>query len=844
VCQVEHFFYEGGVSNKVNLLICLGEHEFFMMSVDMKEFKGEVSYPHILRVIKQLSGSTPEDVIVLELSEDRKDHIPAKVTFATPSKDKLLKHLKCYWQADYMFRLGIVRTLHIEEEVINMKGHRAAMNKIDIPKPFLRTYPHYKEVGIGSYGFFIPNGLQLTDKAYGTLQGTVIIDQNDASMNFQMSMNFVAEEERLVDAPQRSLKFKADLSLESYVDQQEYWVLRNEPYIKGLNLRQDIAAWQGWLVKAVTPTQFLIVIYLRRKFIPPLLETSQDIMIRGRANLDKDPEELLRKITDSIFSTQMLVNPYGKVIQAKANGLLMSEETANFLQSMRPIPFRPEPTMEKWAFLFVYSLAFLIKEYTDGANEMLAVTKMLDKLDYIKNSKPNVEVGRPFSSFIQDPMNAANMLCGLYPSQVDNETSEGEGRVVNALEKAIWDAKVARYLGYCVDGGLLFSRLTMADITGAIVSGAVRDAGVQETIKVALNFMLNIRQHNKIIEQTDLAQQIKLITDPQTDSQVCYMFNEKIMIAYMEQEYLQRELDFNGQSDRYLTFLEQLLTSGSNDLKAAACREVIRLSQGRAEESPLKASIGSLLNIYKRNDYMLATLAAFALVNLSRSGKEIKEQLFEAKDLLLEKLKSKEQMLLAQTIKIFNNIVTNQTYRVSLKDTLPLAVIKLMSPPQVDEENSPVIALVSTPVPVIDACMELLSVLTKDAKIRTLIIRDEEYFNPILHLLKTKPDCEIQVIGFIQKLCIKSVQARQLIYDKCIDHLIGRLSKLSIFSAKQSGRFVLQLISLLMENIPELKQKLNDANALAKLQKIIANIPNTDSGSAHYAKKIGYTLSN
>mmetsp|Transcript_23834 Transcript_23834/g.42204 ORF Transcript_23834/g.42204 Transcript_23834/m.42204 type:complete len:852 (+) Transcript_23834:5209-7764(+) len=830
VCQVEHYFVEGeGASVKEDLLICLGEHEFFMMTTDMKTYRGEVSYPHILRVIRQQSGEIPADAILLELSEDRKDHIPARCIFVTPSKDKLLKHLKCYWQADYMFRLGTIRTLYVEEEKIDMRRHKSSLKTLDIPRPFLRPYQYHNSFVIGNYGFYKWATLDLKEPAYGGFKGPIQPEVNDASFVLNVSMNFFVEEERLVDAHQASLKYKADAAIEKMVGEADYWMELNEPYIKGCNLRQDISSWSGWWVKVKTGEETIIVIFMRRKYIPPLMESSQDIMISMRS--DKDPEKFIRMTADSVYSNQLLVNPYEKVIQAKVNALLMSEETASFLQSIRPHGFRPEQTIEKWAFVFLYSLAFNIKNNSSGdcVAEMEKVMKLLDVHRYIAECKTGID-NTDFFEFIKKPMNAANKLCDLYTlPETEGESEEN----AKEAEKAIWDSKVARYLGYCVDGGLLFSRLVLADITGAVVSGAMNSIIAQDNIKQALNFMLNLRIDKKPCLISELPTVILAITTGTVDSSVVYVYNEKIMIAFMEQEYLQRELDFNGLSDKYYIFLNQLLRSGSIELKSAACREVIRISQGRSEESPLKCCIRSLLDLFSRNDYKLATLAAFALVNLSRSGKEIKEMIFERRDLLYERLKTKEQMLLAQTIKIFNNLVTNQTYRVSLKDTLPNAIIALLSPTSLSISN--------IPKPVVESCMELLSVLSKDAKIRNTILRTEN-FDSIIHLLKERDDCESQIVSLVSKICAKNLNARLKLIDECFAHFCLRLRKLNIFTAKQSGRQLLSLIIMLIENTPDLKQRFVDENITQTLHKIIES-PTTEQSCRSLVNKLGLTIS-
>lgn len=829
VCQVEHYYLDQGSSKKNDLLICLGEHEFFMMTVDMKTYRGEVSYPHILRVIRQAEDHTPADVIVLELSEDRRDNIPARVTFVTPSREKLLKHLRCYWQADYMFRLGTIRTLYVEQEEISMKVHKAAMKKLDIPLPFMRPYHGFNKIDYGNYSFFVVRGMTLISKAYGEFSGKIQPSSSNPEFDYNLTMNITIDDERLADSQQSALKYKADCAAERIVGTDEdYWMITNEPYLKGNNLAQDISAWQGWWVKLRTPTLYIIVILLRRKFIPPLMEASQDIMIIGKASTD--PEEIIRMIVDSLHSNQMLVKPYKDVIDSKASALLMSEETAGYLQSMN---YRPDEAIEKWAFLFLYSLAYNIKMHGSGdsQSDMLGVLEILNKNKYIIASKPGID-SQTFEAFVSSPMNSVNKLMGLY-SVPEEENKEG-GAEPKELERSTWYSKVARYLGYCLDGGLMYSQFVLADVTKAVVSGALTTAA-QDEIRKALDFMLHIRQDKKLCLDTSLGSRIVEITKPQVDSSILYVYNEKVMVAYMEQEFIMRELDLENQLDSYYSFLDQLLTSGSTELKAAACRDIIRISIARKEESPFKGCINSLLLLFSRNDYKLATLAAFALVNLSRSGKDIKELIFNEREMLFKRLRCKEHMLLTQTIKIFNNLVTNQTYRVSLKDRLPKEVISIMTPPSIPD------AII--PASVIDACMDLLSVLTKDSKIRnSLMKKNREDFMAIIGLMKERFDCETQVLSLVTKLCAKDKTAQEILSEHCTEHFCERLNKVSIFTANQSGRYLLQLILLLIEKNLEFKQKMIEANVVSKLHKIL-QAPTTDQPNTFLLNKLGIILS-
>lgn len=65
----------------------------------------------------------------------------------------------------------------------------------------------------------------------------------------------------------------------------QYFLLSSKAYIKKYNLNSDKAAWNGWEVIVRTATHDIFVTALRRKFIPPLMELFQDIIVISTFNI-------------------------------------------------------------------------------------------------------------------------------------------------------------------------------------------------------------------------------------------------------------------------------------------------------------------------------------------------------------------------------------------------------------------------------------------------------------------------------------------------------------------------------------------------------------------------------
>lgn len=90
-------------------------------------------------------------------------------------------------------------------------------------------------------------------------------------------------------------------------------------------------------------TTDIFVSVLRRKFIPPLMEVFQDIVLISTFDFfdehalpgefresDRFLEEVHRQVIDSIYPTQRYNKYYKNIIEEKSNALLMDEDTMNF----------------------------------------------------------------------------------------------------------------------------------------------------------------------------------------------------------------------------------------------------------------------------------------------------------------------------------------------------------------------------------------------------------------------------------------------------------------------------------------------------------------------------------
>ncbi|KAF4687765.1 hypothetical protein FOZ60_003548 [Perkinsus olseni] len=141
-----------------------------------------------------------------------------------------------------------------------------------------------------------------------------------------------------------ALKFLAVEERLRMIDQSETWfnVIQDKPYMKRMNLNDDLSAWSGWEFLSKTMTKASACVLLRRKYTPPLMDNRQDIIvtvhcpmkIMGKGRFTDD--ELLTEchiIADSITSMNEKSTVYCDMLQAKVDALMFNSEAYKWLNS-------------------------------------------------------------------------------------------------------------------------------------------------------------------------------------------------------------------------------------------------------------------------------------------------------------------------------------------------------------------------------------------------------------------------------------------------------------------------------------------------------------------------------
>ena len=420
----------------------------------------------------------------------------------------------------------------------------------------------------------------------------------------------------------------------------QYYILSSKAYMKKQNLTSDRAQWSAWEVYIRTETHELFVTVLRRKFIPPLMEIFQDLILisafdlldeHGQTGEYRRSEQFLSQVhrtgVDTVYPVQRYSNIYKNIIEEKATALLMDEDTVNFYHYNLNIM----PNGITYAVNYLRSILGIMAryngEYCKELLRQLKSMKLVRKEDLVDKSPADI-----VRSFEQS----------------------SSFSVKNNIN---WTSKIARYLAHCIDGGILCSQFTLSTLIRMIAN--VTETLDELNLKTEILYLLHVRKKTQKYERTgeNITSVIKtLISAPDE-----FTFNENILGVLIESGYIQAEFNFLNPGE-YPNFLKHVLLHTERiKLKEASCRQIIKIFAEKKKENktttghggttaggPNKVTPGGegggggkkadesskiefinlvepLIKTMKTANFNLASLSASALVNLCNYSEDIKD---------------------------------------------------------------------------------------------------------------------------------------------------------------------------------------------------------------------------
>jgi len=605
------------------------------------------------------------------------------------------------------------------------------------------------------------------------------------------------------------------------------WIMSSKAYTKRWNLNQDPACWQGWEVHMRTSRKDIQVIMLRRKYIPPLLDTFVDFVVvaegsdKSGTSLAKIPpdakdfketENILamgRKVADSFHANFVTSTLYETLIQKRADSLYYDEETLNFLYFRLPNKIKP-----KFVLYGVAYLSYILKVISKFHKNALHIKQLL----YNKyKDEPWDESWDPFNP--DDTIDANAIVTALEKKLVHYGKKNKEEGGIN------WKFKIARYFAYCVDGGLLSFYFNLSSLIEAYMSFPDKE---KDTLNKIIQFLLHFKPEKEPYNDTaSLATKIYDMLHPSER----FVYNQRVMVTLLATDYFKKELAFSDKNI-YSKFLMHMLEKTDNPfVKTAICTQIIQDQEEKKAASSsvdvnfseVKTIIKPLLYLYQGDNIKLATLAAIALSNLCAKSREVKQFVMaEGGDIILARLEARDEDLLLYSLQLLEYLMT-VSQNISLfvaKDAIS-KVIKIL-------EGSGIVGVWYSDK-VLTIVVQILRVIISNMEEYKKLLNDHidlivGIFNCKKPGYKISDQLAIEIMNlYLLKLMDKDNLGIQTIGQKLLPHIL-QLFKEDLFKTKDSIDKVLTFFYG-FKNSEEMIKLMKEAGIDAKLKELSGDHP-------------------
>eukprot|EP00753_Platysulcus_tardus_P016008 PLAT5370.2.p1 GENE.PLAT5370.2~~PLAT5370.2.p1 ORF type:complete len:862 (+),score=500.89 PLAT5370.2:1-2586(+) len=692
--------------------VCMGKHCLYLLD---REMQGTEEGGTLLRVTYGAIESVVVDEGDVELFElCVKSESLSNLVLRSPDRDGVLDSLHICWRTHYMYTHWRVAEFPVVLGSVDAAGKSAslrAMYDSFLSPPTTEVKYHY-----GGYFFFCPESFkEKRDRYTGLSSGRYCKRTTDLNAFdfFEMRVFRPVSIKALVAMGHGALQVVAQKVVEQIGAVVETYSVMEIPsvYHKKMNLVGDPAAWEAWQIYVRTSdpvnhsaaallnsNRDIGIIALRRKYIPPVMDTAQDIVLLyyGRKNLFYTKEtkfmEAVEGIADSLSVESRSFAADSIVVQKKTDALLLDEETYAWYQTQLGI----QPSCVDDAKRFCRSILRLLSQ----AGVRFAVHAIF----------PELEEG----ASEDDPFEFAAAMEKNPPGLPDTAPPA-------LLED--WQRRVWRYLAFCVDGGLLPHMLTLKDLVYHFHGLERRE---RNRLRRLLDNLLYLHPTGGHYEYAPLEQMVA--NDRLMKS---FSFNESVMCALIESNYVAQVLEETRDLSAYPLFLVRLLrhSDGAGGqpgrLQYTVCKQLVTSSVTDAElqnEVALNILVPALIDLLYSSDLNLCVLAVVALVNYTRDNDSMKNLVMSrgAVRRVISFLSSKNGDLVRHSAALLNNCTKRDQYQQSIAsygaiDLLLDLLVKRRTPPYYHK------------VPILIQAATVLGNLAMDTRLRDSITRCKGY---------------------------------------------------------------------------------------------------------------------
>lgn len=577
---------------------------------------------------------------------------------------------KCAGVLDEVTQIAIHRQLTSVEE-----GYASTI----FPLAKIEEFQDYRKYTFDCYFFFAKQGFEnKTTQSYSSQTGSyvsyngveidinvhpqIFLNQKKPNTNNTQTREGKGAEAKgnsnigssLYNVAQEYVRFLSNMSTD-----QTYSVYINEQYNKKMNLSDDISTWSCWEIFIKTTRKSIACIILRRCYIPPTLDSYQDISVIYSCSYkdmkyfnltDRDILRECRLTADSFSPISQHHTLYTEFIQSQLDTLLLDEFSYSWISTN----IKLHPVFKIGARSFLKSILKML----DKAN-VLVESDLIEEIDLLEKSgssrydpenETKVEV-------FEDPMACIHEML----SQVSG-IDKFSRSIVERQKLHFFELRLARYLSYCIDGGLLGARFIIEDLVSSI---GLTNRNVDSKIRQVLDYLLHVRSKDMTEDYTQL-KLVNLLQDPKFVREYCFV--PSVMARFVNSGYCARLIPA-GREDLYIEFLMNLLAlpvknnfGQISQLRTSILQQVLHATGDSKKRDYYVQMIPLLVEIFSGNDMeddnTGSKYAGATLLNLCFSNDVLKSELVKAglSAAIVKKLRKRDDL---QLTKICLSLVVN-----------------------------------------------------------------------------------------------------------------------------------------------------------------------------------------
>lgn len=427
---------------------CVGKHSLFFLRQDLDgplHDDADVYYSLIARIIQDENS---DQHCLLTMAKELPNWQSDRIFLKAENRSLFLKHLRCNWQTDHMWRLGRV-------VVFPLSSH--PMTKEPSFDHDIWPYQAYCWTKFQGYRFMMPERYSDQANSIQSSETGEYVDEDGTSL--VVHVHEACSLEQLARIYRDNIRWvAADYKLQLCSEEKQFYVLKDCIRDKRMNIAGDIAQWHQWELIIRTRQATLICLVMRRQYIPPTCSNAQDLAVILRCPEEHWTEretDLLQEaylIADSMCTDSPEVSVDHSMIQAKLDALRFDEEGTDWIASHLKL----KPCWEVEAIRFVKSLWKLFCD--DKVEGYDAAVLDLPAGEVFLNAESadwaGVECIENFQTFLTEMLDRGEGL----PSGTQAEALDEDAKLRIGHH---WHARVARYFAWAVDGGLLGERFNL-----------------------------------------------------------------------------------------------------------------------------------------------------------------------------------------------------------------------------------------------------------------------------------------------------------------------------------------------------------------------------------------------